>query len=75
MPWAIQGKTLEGKEKYGNEFQGVGEKFEQMKFLAAIFEMQIMKQDTLFSFQKFLSHCIENFSLPKIFSSRNFIYK
>ena len=35
------------------EVQGVGEKFEQMKFLAAIFEMQIMKQDTLFSFQKF----------------------
>ena len=30
VPWAIQGNTLEGKEKYGNEFQGVGEKFEQI---------------------------------------------
>ena len=36
-----------------SEFQGVEEKFEQMKFLAAIFKMQIMKRDTLISFQRF----------------------
>ena len=54
VPWAIQGNTLKGKGKYictCYEFWGVGEKFEQMKFLAAIFEMQIMKRITLFSFQ------------------------
>ena len=30
-----------------SEFQGVEEKFKQTKFLAAIFEMQVMKRDTL----------------------------
>ena len=37
------------------EFQGVGEKFEQMKFLAAIFEMQILKRDTIFHFRNFMN--------------------
>ena len=46
-------RSRERGNSYFSDFQGVEEKFKQMKFLAAIFKMQIMKRDTLISFQKF----------------------